>query len=626
MKKLSFIFLFFFLTFSISFSGTLSISPEFPSKEESVLISYRPNGAFLAKDTLYALVYTMPHIGSLLPVMEIPLDFSEKANMYTATFTIPMDAVFGILKVTNRNKDDNNNGNYWDFLVYTADKKPLQSAYMRQGMSYLGNLPEECRRSTDFAKTQEILGKEIELHPSNFQATVAFYSMQLTNKQITQEKFKQLLTKILSEGFDNNNENSVRVAVRSLRMLDRIPEAKSLETEFVSKNPTSEFAQEIALSTLTSIQDKEQFIKEAKKFVSQFPNETNTESVLDALIQTLLNSGQFDDALDYVNALSVIHPKVQSQIAEWLSVKDSTSSLGIEWSNTAISNAEKGLNMKKPDYQSEYEWLSSQDKLLGILYATNGSILFKNMKFNESKTSLTKAMNYLKETSNNDLFVMLILVNLELKDSATAYEVSKKAILAAKINPRIKDFHKLLYLVINKNEIGYKTEFDNLKAESAKVRRSFISTQQLNAIAPIGSVKTLDGKTVSLKDLKGKVVLLDFWATWCGPCRSSFSTLQALYEKYKNNSNVAIMAVNVWERNQNRKKTVVDFFKENSSYNFPVFLDETDELVKKFGATGIPAKYYLDKNGVLQFTESGFEGPELFLEGASDKIEILLAK
>gem|GEM_PF-1629913 len=618
-----------FVLFSLHlslFSGTVTLSPEFPSKNESLLVSYRPNGSFLPKEQLFAQIYTMPDIGSLLPVIEIPLEFSEKGNVYTASFQIPSNAVFGMVKISNRSKVDNNNGAYWDFMVYSNDQKPLQSAYMRKGMSYLGNLPEECRRSTDFVKVQEILSKEVELYPSNFQALIAFQSMKLTNKQITQDQFKQILTENLSKGFDKENENSARVAIRAYKMLNRIPESKSLEAEFIKKYPTSELAQEIALSNLTSIQDKDQFVKAARSFVSQFPNENNTESVIDALVQTLLNSGQFQEAKEFVLSLQTIPPKVQSQIAEWLSAQDSTVEMGIEWSKVAISNAEKGLNMKKPIYLTEYEWLNSQDKLLGILYATNGSILFKNSNFKESRTSLNKAFTYLKETSNSDLFEMLIMVNLELKDSLVAYEVSKEAIKAAKVNPRITEHHKQLYSVVNKNNKGYQAEFDKLKEESSKARRTFIAEQQLNAASPTGSVKTMDGKTVSLESLKGKVVLLDFWATWCGPCRSSFSTFQKLYEKYKNNPNVVIMAVNVWERSKNRKKTVVDFFKENNQYNFPVYMDEQDELVKKFGATGIPAKYYLDKNGVLQFTESGFEGPELFFEGASDKIEILLAK
>ena len=606
-------------------SGTVTLSPEFPTKNETMLVSYRPNGSFLPKEQLYAQIYTMPDIGSLLPVVELPLEFSEKGNVYTASFQIPINAVFGMIKISNRTKDDNNSGAYWDFMVYTNEQKPLQSAYMRKGMSYLGNLPEECRRATDFVKVQEILSKEVELYPSNFQALIAFHSMRLSNKQITQEQFKQILTDNLSKGFDKENENSARVAIRAYKMLNRLPESKSLEAEFVAKYPNSELAQEIALANLTSIQDKEQFIKAARSFVEQFPNENNTESVIDALVQTLLNSGQFQEAKDFVLKLQSIPPKVQSQIAEWLAAEDSTIEMGIEWSNVAISNAEKGLNMKKPIYVTEYEWLNSQDKLLGILYATNGSILFKNAKFAESRTSLNKAFTFLKETSNSDLFEMLILVNLQLKDSSTAYEVSKEAIKAAKVNPRITEHHKKLYSVINKNEKGYQAEFDQLKEESSKVRRSFVAQQKMNAPAPSGSVKTLDGKTITLESLKGKVVLLDFWATWCGPCRSSFSTFQKLYEKYKNNPNVVIMAVNVWERSQNRKKTVVDFFKENNQYSFPVYMDEQDELVKKFGATGIPAKYYLDKKGNLQFTESGFEGPELFFEGASDKIEILLA-
>ena len=69
---------------------------------------------------------------------------------------------------------------------------------------------------------------------------------------------------------------------------------------------------------------------------------------------------------------------------------------------------------------------------------------------------------------------------------------------------------------------------------------------------------------------------------------------------------------------------VKKYLDKNTQFTFPVYFDETDAIVKSFGVTGIPTKFFLDKNGLVQFKEVGFAGEADFLRDAEDKIEILL--
>lgn len=131
---------------------------------------------------------------------------------------------------------------------------------------------------------------------------------------------------------------------------------------------------------------------------------------------------------------------------------------------------------------------------------------------------------------------------------------------------------------------------------------------------------------MKISDWKGKVVIIDYWATWCGPCRQSFPSLQKLYERYKANPNVVFAVVNVWERSDDRAKTVRDFLKSNAALTFPMYIDEKDDVVRKYGVTGIPTKFYLGKDGRVQFKEVGFTPEEQFLEDATTRIEALLAQ
>jgi thioredoxin-related protein len=77
---------------------------------------------------------------------------------------------------------------------------------------------------------------------------------------------------------------------------------------------------------------------------------------------------------------------------------------------------------------------------------------------------------------------------------------------------------------------------------------------------------------------------------------------------------------------RDRAKTVRDFLKANATLTFPMYIDEKDEVVRKYGVTGIPTKFYLGKDGRVQFKEVGFTPEEQFLEDATTRIEALLAQ
>jgi thiol-disulfide isomerase/thioredoxin len=128
---------------------------------------------------------------------------------------------------------------------------------------------------------------------------------------------------------------------------------------------------------------------------------------------------------------------------------------------------------------------------------------------------------------------------------------------------------------------------------------------------------------VRLSELKGKVVVVDFWATWCGPCTASFPFLQQVYEKYKANPNFVILTLNTWERVTGaEREALVKKFMEENKYTFPVLYDEG--FVEKYGVEGIPTKFIIDKKGMIQFKSIGFMGGPKMIDEMTMQIEMLL--
>jgi len=117
--------------------------------------------------------------------------------------------------------------------------------------------------------------------------------------------------------------------------------------------------------------------------------------------------------------------------------------------------------------------------------------------------------------------------------------------------------------------------------------------------APDFKLTNLEGKEVTLASLKGKVVLLDFWATWCGPCKAAMPTIQKISEDYKG-KDVVVLGVNTWEQKADAAKEYI----AKKKYTYGCLL-KGDELAKAYGISGIPTLVILGKDGKVASTEVG---------------------
>jgi thiol-disulfide isomerase/thioredoxin len=111
------------------------------------------------------------------------------------------------------------------------------------------------------------------------------------------------------------------------------------------------------------------------------------------------------------------------------------------------------------------------------------------------------------------------------------------------------------------------------------------------APTPDFNLVNFDGKKISLKDFRGKTVFLNFWATWCVPCREEMPAMEKLYQEYKDN-NFVVLAVNV----KDRKQEAIAFIKE-FKLTYPVALDPEAEVATLYGAWGLPTTYIIGPKG-----------------------------
>jgi peroxiredoxin len=123
-----------------------------------------------------------------------------------------------------------------------------------------------------------------------------------------------------------------------------------------------------------------------------------------------------------------------------------------------------------------------------------------------------------------------------------------------------------------------------------------LSSLREGAEAPDFELNTLDGKTIKLSDYRGKKVILNFWATWCPPCKAEMPHMQNFYEEY-NDQGVEILAVNL--TNMDKGVEEVQKFIDDYGLTFTIPLDEEGDAGTTYQAFTIPTSYILDENGVI---------------------------
>jgi len=146
-----------------------------------------------------------------------------------------------------------------------------------------------------------------------------------------------------------------------------------------------------------------------------------------------------------------------------------------------------------------------------------------------------------------------------------------------------------------------KLEKSNGQKESVIARRDV--GIEIGNLAPDFTLPTIDGQDVSLSSLRGKKVILNFWATWCPPCRKEMPDIEAFYSKHAKDKNVVVLAINLTsaEMSVNDVKTFIKEYK----LTFPVLLAKKEETAVLYQAVTIPTSYIIDSSGVIRSKRIG---------------------
>ncbi|PZP50645.1 MAG: hypothetical protein DI598_05105 [Pseudopedobacter saltans] len=283
---------------------------------------------------------------------------------------------------------------------------------------------------------------------------------------------------------------------------------------------------------------------------------------------------------------------------------------------------DKGLvelsDSSKVPKENRAEWKKYSMTNYAMALDTYSQILAKEGNFNEAKTAQKEAilMSDAKEATLNNNYISLLFSGKEF-DSARIF--GERIFFAGNGDKNTINLLDSLFVIQNPN----KSSKEYIKT----LEKKGLEGQLLDIDGPSFSLKDLNGNIVNSNNLKDKIVVMDFWATWCGPCKASFPGMQLAVNKYKDNKNIVFLFVDTFERfsDPNQRHKAVSTVMKDMKLNFQVLLDQPDKgnnylLASKLNFNSIPTKFIL-KNGKIKFKLTGFAGSD---EAVLDEMDQVL--
>lgn len=445
----------------------------------------------------------------------------------------------------------------------------------------------------------------------------------------TNPEDKAVLNEKLQKLAKANTEQEMDMAINYYWRLKQNKISDSLVVAQVTKFPTGSRARSQAASEIINTLKTPQAKEAAYKiWLKKFPPVGSGEELIayDYIVSSIANDYAKEKntakAIEYANKLQ----------AEFWKGNGYGGLAQVFYSTGDLANAavyyKKAIDSTKPFFEGKMgDGNAAKFSASGYLgmCSTYAGVLVEQKKYKEALAYAEIAINNSKVPSPKINFQYAKILML-LNRNEEAYAKLEEAVKSGKANDEMSETFKKLYIKVKGSEAGfdtYKTEIRNGIIANLQQK---LNKEMVKTTAADFTLTDLQGNKVNLASLKGKVVILDFWATWCAPCKASFPAMQMAVNKYKSDPNVVFLFIHTWEKTETAVKDADDYIK-SQKYSFQVLMDLKDEATKvnkvvgDYKVKGIPAKFVIDPQGNIRFSLMGFDGSN---EAAVDEISMMI--
>jgi thiol-disulfide isomerase/thioredoxin len=618
--------------------SNLTFNPEKPENGKPVEVSYSTKRTLLeGKKNITAVVYQFNNY----KWVGLDVSFTGKGDIWKTNINVPAEC--GLLAFKFKSGDIIDNNHDFGYFIILRDKD-RQGANAPGGYAGWGlaRSPKLNLGIPDYIKFKGIsdtasyywLSQEISFNPKAKAQLVIPYAVTL--KAFMKDAATPKL--MLAVNYLTRTDATEDELLKARTITGMLPEGTktkdSIDIILGKRFPKGSLARLAAYKNITASRELPAVLKASEQFLTDFPVTTNKQFDEEnrinygvvyqnmILIANALNKND-DYFKKYVDILpySLLGNMYYKTIEIPFSRKDRTPAELYPLAQMLMKRYDYFIANRPEEYSylSPSEWIEEvNQQRVSHVFPVQISLLMSAGNREEAMKSAILAQQYLKykNATVNDEYARLLK---QKGDQKSLQMVLKKSMYENQSTPEMVEMLKRSYVKAHGSEKGFDTYAESLKNPADRVAaKNKATAEMMNRPMPEWSMKDMDGRIVNSKDLRGKTVIMDFWATWCVPCKASFPGMKIAVEKYRNDPNVVFYFVDTEEQTADYKAEVKKYIKDNH-YPFNVLFDNKaegakatgevfDRIAKAFTMSGIPQKLFVDKNGNLRFISVGYKG------------------
>lgn len=543
-------------------------------------------------------------------------------------FTLKADALAAVVSMLEGDDNwDNNGGEGYFVPLHNTDGKPNMESKIAAAILYrdYGGIM-SLNRTPGVAF--DLINQAIEAQPDLKRKHFGTYvSVLMAVKKGAAGKPEALALLEQVEADPKATDEELFAIARFYERNGEAARAKTLQDKIRAQFPKGELVRQEKRRAIQNEPDLAKAEEMLAQFATQFPAESdNDKQALNSLRANL--ASKIADSGDWpkFRTLAMQLPEAErfsayNNLAWELSEKGENleearilAANATDWARKEIESP----SATKPVYRTLKQWTEGRKNTFAMYGDTYAHVLSKSGDVRGAATVQAEVVEMTsgKSIEMNERFTQY----LEASASPDLRYRLEGFILSGHATSKMKEQFKKRFVSEDKSEAGALAYLGRLEAIAKAQRQKELMNKMVNEPAVPFNLLNLEGKPVSLESLRGKVVVVDFWATWCGPCKASFPGMQLAVNQYKNDENVAFVFIDSWERAADKTKNAADFI-ASKGYTFNVLMDSEDKVIAAYGVSGIPTKFILDRNGHIRFKTVGFEGSD---EGLAEELSLMI--